>query len=53
MNGRIIKELYNGAGSIGTNVFSFNKANLAAGNYMLVINANGKNIRSEKIVMAD
>jgi cytoskeletal protein RodZ len=52
MGGRIVKELYNSVGTPGSNVFSFNKANLATGDYMLVIRTNENVIRNEKIVVA-
>jgi hypothetical protein len=51
MTGRILKELYNGAGSAGDNVFSFDKSNLSPGVYTLTIRANSKTIRNEKIVV--
>jgi hypothetical protein len=51
--GRLVKELYAGIGTAGQNVFSFNKANLSAGQYLLIIRANDKTIKNEKIIIAD
>jgi hypothetical protein len=53
MTGRLIKELYAGDATTGVNVFSFNKANLATGTYLLVIKANDATIRNEKIIITD
>lgn len=53
MSGKVVKELYNAYTSAGNNEFSFNKANLAPGNYVLIIRANDETIRNEKIVIAE
>ncbi len=53
ISGRMVKELYNGKGLEGENVFSFNKANLSAGTYFLVIKNNANIIKNEKIIIAD
>lgn len=51
--GKTVKELYNGRGIKGDNVFTFNKANLSKGTYFLMINDNKKTIKNEKIIIAD
>jgi hypothetical protein len=53
VSGRLVKELYTGIGTSGDNVFSFNKGNLATGQYLLIIKAENKIVRNEKIVIAD
>jgi len=49
--GAIVKELYNGIGTTGENIFSFDKSNLADGVYFLVIKTNDAIIKNEKIVI--
>ena len=51
MTGRQVKGLYKGTGTIGDNVFSFDKTNLSSGIYFLVIKANSATIKNEKIVV--
>lgn len=51
VNGKLVKELYNGKGVSGTNNFSFNKANLANGTYFLTIKNNSNIIKNEKIII--
>lgn len=51
INGKIVKNLYNGKGLQGVNNFSFNKANLANGTYFLVITNNSTPIKNEKIII--
>ena len=53
MNGRLVKELYNGKASSGDNVFSFNKANLSAGTYLLTIKSGTQIIKNEKIIIVN
>ena len=53
VSGKMVKELYKGKGLQGDNVFSFNKANLTAGIYFLIINNNLKTIKNEKIIIAN
>ncbi|HTB05822.1 MAG TPA: T9SS type A sorting domain-containing protein [Bacteroidia bacterium] len=53
INGKVVKELYTGTGNAGDNVFSFNKANLSAGIYFLIIKSNSQIIKSEKIVITN
>lgn len=53
ISGKLIKELYNGKGLSGENVFSFNKANLAKGTYFLIINNTAQTIKNEKITIAN
>lgn len=51
--GKLVKQLYQGKGKVGENVFSFNKANLAAGIYTISIESNQKIIKAEKIVVGE
>ena len=53
VNGRLVKELYNGKGTEGDNIFSFNKGDLTNGVFFLTIKSNRQIIRNEKIVIAD
>jgi len=53
MNGKIVKELYEGVATSGDNVFSFDKSNLSAGVYFLVIKSNDKIFKNEKIIIAN
>ncbi len=53
ISGKLVKELYNGKGLSGENVFSFNKANLTTGTYFLIINNNSKTIKNEKIIITN
>lgn len=52
-NGKLIKELYKGKAASGENFFSFNKSNLSNGIYFLNIKSNSKNIKNEKIIIAN
>ncbi|MCD6010605.1 MAG: hypothetical protein K0Q79_467 [Flavipsychrobacter sp.] len=52
VTGRVVKELYKSKATIGDNIFSFNKANLAEGVYTLHIISDTKTIHNEKIVIA-
>lgn len=49
--GREIKKIYEGNAFRGENVFTFNKANLTAGNYVLKIQGNNTLMKNEKIVV--
>ena len=51
--GKLVKDLYNGKGWEGDNVFSFNKSNLSAGTYFLIIQNNLKQIKNEKIIITN
>lgn len=53
INGKQVKNLYHGHCLEGTNVFSFNKANLSQGVYFLTINTPNKIIANEKIVVSN
>ncbi len=53
VHGRLIQNLYNGHAQEGDNIFSFNKANLKAGIYFLVIKNDSAIIKNEKIVVAE
>lgn len=53
INGKMVKQLYTGQGREGDNNFSFNKANLSAGIYFLVIKNGEQIIKNEKIVIAN
>jgi len=53
INGKMVKQLYTGQGKEGDNNFSFNKANLSAGIYFLVIKNQEQIIKNEKIVVAN
>ena len=53
INGKIVKQLYTGEGKQGDNNFTFNKANLSAGVYFLVIKNEEQIIKNEKIVIAN
>lgn len=48
---KVVKQLYNGKANMGVNTFSFNKANLSAGTYFLVIKNNSTIFKNEKIVI--
>jgi len=51
--GSLVKEFFNGKATEGNNVLSFNKANLANGNYVLIgTSKEGKPIIQEKIIVA-
>lgn len=52
-SGKGVKELFKGKGMQGDNIFSFNKANLSAGTYFLIINGNSKIIKNEKIIITE
>ncbi len=51
VTGKTLKQLFNGKASQGLNHFSFNKSNLAAGTYFLVITNNLTIIKNEKIII--
>lgn len=51
VQGKLIKELYNGLASQGVNVFTFNKANLSSGVYFLSITSNSHTLKNEKIII--
>jgi hypothetical protein len=53
LQGKIVKELYNGPAQKGLNVFTFNKANLSTGTYFLQVNSKSKSLRNEKIIIAN
>lgn len=53
INGRLVKDLYSGTAAAGNNEFSFNKANLSPGVYILNIRSAKQLIRNEKIVIAN
>jgi hypothetical protein len=53
ISGKVVKELYNGKGLQGENIFSFNKANLSKGTYFLIIKNNLNTIKNEKIIIAN
>ncbi len=47
--GKLVKELYNGRASSGTNIFTFNKSNLSTGTYFLTIKSTTSTLKYEKI----
>ena len=49
--GRTVKALYNGNGTTGDNVFSFDKSNLSSGIYFLTIKSSNQTIKTEKIIV--
>ena len=49
--GKVVKQLFAGKANQGLNHFSFNKANLAAGTYFLVISNPSSIIKNEKIII--
>jgi hypothetical protein len=49
MQGRLVKELYSNTVQAGENIFTFNKAALPSGNYMLKIATSSKSISNEII----
>jgi len=51
--GRVVKELFSGYAHKGENTLSFNKANLGAGTYFLVINKGTDSLLHKKIVVVD
>lgn len=53
INGKVVKHLYEGSVHSGKNAFSFNKANLAAGTYFLIIKDQSKIIKNEKIIIGN
>ncbi|HXC05668.1 MAG TPA: T9SS type A sorting domain-containing protein [Bacteroidia bacterium] len=53
MQGRLVKDLYNGFCHEGENTFSFNKANLSQGTYLLLIRAGGEQVAHDRIIVAD
>jgi hypothetical protein len=53
LQGRVVKELYNGGAVKGRNLFTFNKAQLNSGVYFVNIRSNAlKTIKNEKIVIS-
>ena len=51
-DGRLVKDLYSGRAFAGDNEFSFNKANLSDGVYILRIRTGAEIIRDEKFIVA-
>jgi hypothetical protein len=51
VNGKLVKEFYNGTGYPGENKFTFNKANLSSGTYILNVITPSKQLRNEKIII--
>jgi hypothetical protein len=51
MQGKVVKELYKGGAQQGKNIFSFDKANLPNGTYLLNIYNNSNTIKNERIVI--
>ncbi len=51
-NGKVVKKFYDGKCSMGDHIFSFNRANLADGMYILNITLDSKPIKNEKIIIA-
>ncbi len=52
MQGKVVVELYNEMTEKGEKIFSFNRANLAAGVYVINIIGESINIKNERIVVA-
>jgi len=53
IQGRMVKDLYNGFCHEGENTFSFNKANLSPGTYFLLIRAGAQRVMHQQIIVAD
>ena len=53
ISGKTIKELYRGKANQGTNIFTFNKANLPAGTYFLTIRDESTIYKNEKIIISE
>ncbi|MBK7959016.1 MAG: T9SS type A sorting domain-containing protein [Bacteroidetes bacterium] len=49
LQGKIVRELHRGEAQLGMNIFSFNKAALSTGEYILHIQGQHKTIKNEKI----
>lgn len=49
--GKMVKQLFKGNAHSGTNYFSFNKANLSAGTYYLVLREETNILKNEKIII--
>ena len=53
LQGRVVKELFNGAASKGRNLFTFNKAQLTSGMYFVNIRTgSNNNVKNEKIIIS-
>lgn len=50
-DGKLVKELFNGPGHFGKNVFTFNKNNLSSGTYFVSIKSTNKVLLNEKIII--
>ena len=50
---KVVKDLYTGFCHEGENQFSFDKSNLSAGTYFLIIRTESNEVLHEKIVVAD
>jgi len=53
LQGKVVKDLYTGFCHEGENQFSFDKSNLSAGTYFLIIRTESNEVLHEKIVVAD
>lgn len=53
IEGKIIKELFNGQSYNGKNLFTFNKSALASGVYFINISSNSKILKTEKIIILE
>jgi len=53
IQGKLVKILYRGSAHAGINIFTFNKSNLEAGTYTLIINTNDKPLHHEKIIISN
>lgn len=53
VQGKLVKELYNGTCQAGKNVFTFNKAALASGLYFINISSNTTVLKHEKLIIAE
>jgi len=51
MNGKLVKNLYEGKGYQGKNVLTFNKANLKTGIYFITLMSNETILKNEKIII--
>lgn len=52
LHGKLVKNLYSGVANAGVNTFTFNKAQLLPGNYVLSIMSGTQNLKNEKIIIA-
>lgn len=53
LQGKVIKELYNGLTFEGKNLFTFNKSPLTSGVYFIKISSKNKTLKNEKIVVLE